>query len=280
MTLRVLTARESVQQAIARLVIDFRKWSVAETKTITRWKTKTPAYAVAEGKLINDVSAQLDSARKKDVTLPLLIFAVEQVTAPPELSYVIGTPQETQVILKNDPEKRRVVLRTEPRSYHVQFAFIANDVDSANSFASQFCSYIRLMEKRRFKVTYNLAPDLTDDWDMTIFDNSIYPDSADVEEGNIVIGLLDFNISGLTPRVIKGLPQLYPDDFGKGSGLGGDIYDPKNPNYNGDSSESEWGITVEANLFKDRKQATFKRITADAETREITEEEINNDFGG
>lgn len=279
MTTRVLSPRECVSQAMGNFILDFRTWLIPETKLLTRWKTQKYAYAVAEGKLVDDLPSMLDSLRKKAIDFPILVYAVRQISAPPELSQVLGTHHEIKTVIPSDPLKRRVLLRTEPRVYHVQFLFLSNDVDSANAFTSQFCSYIRLMEKRRFEVNYFLSPDLRDKWHLTILDNSIYPDTADLEDKNIVAGLLDFDLSGLVPRVTKGLPQLYPDDFGDGSGIGGDATNPNHPNYGDGDNQQGWGIVIEADLFKDRDLPTFKRLYADEVTGERSSATINKDEG-
>ncbi len=268
MSKRVLTPRECVEQAIAKLILDFRHWMVAETKALSRWKTQRIAYAVAQGRLVDDFQGMLDSYRKKEGTVPMLLIGVKQVTAPPDLSQVIGIPYELKTTIPTDPQKRRVTLRTEPRSYHVQFVFLAPDPDSANAFTSQFCSYVRLMEKRRFKVNYYLSPDLRVEWEMTIFDNSLYPDKADLEENNLCAGMVDFDISGLTPRVIAGLPPLYTDEFtetpddGNGGGTG--------------EVKPGWDVVIEADLNKDRDdfESEFTRVLADPVTEERTEQQI------
>ncbi|ENV14735.1 hypothetical protein WCE14_09045 [Acinetobacter schindleri] len=267
---RPLTPKECVEQSIGRLILDFRRWLVPETKLLSRWRTQMTAYAVAEGRLVNDFNAMVDSYRKKQKELPMLIVAVQHIAAPPDLSQVIGTPFEVKTIIKTDPLKRRVTLRTEPRTYHVQFVFLANDPDSANSFTSQFCSYVRLMEKRRFPVNYYLSPDVREEWAITMFDNSLYPDSASLDETNLVAGLVEFDLSGLVPRVITGLPPLYEDEFtyenggGPGEGPGG-----------GAGSIKQFDVVVEADLFKARSGDVFTRINADPETQERTEQQLS-----
>lgn len=272
MSKRVLTPRECVEQAIAQFILDFRRWIVPETKLLSRWKTQRIAYAVAEGRLINDVNAMVDSYRKKEKDVPMLLVAVQQIASPPDLSQVIGIPYELEVVIPTDPLKRKVLLRTEPRMYHVQFVFIANDPDSANAFTSQFCSYIRNMEKRRITANYYLSPDLRQEWHLTIFDNSLYPDKADIDETNLVAGLLDFEFAGLTPRVVAGLPPLYQDEFteadGNGNGGGGGAGGGSGVVPNG------WEVVVEADLFKDRADDDFTRVKADPVTGERNQEQI------
>lgn len=264
---RVLTPRECVQQATGKFILDFRRWMVAETKLLNRWKTQRIAYSVAEGRLVNDFNAMLDSYRKKSNELPMLLIAVQQIASPPDQSQVIGVPFPIKTSISHDPLQRRITLRSEPRAYHVQFVFLANDPDSANSFTSQFCSYVRLMEKRRIKVNYFLSPDLRDEWDITIFENSLYPDKVDIDESNLVAGLVEFDFAGLTPRVISGLPPLYPDEFPSEDGGGSEVPDPTNPH-------GEWDVVVESDLFKGRESSSFVRATVDMETNERTHETI------
>lgn len=275
MSKRVLTPRECVEQAIAKMIMDFRTWIVPETKLLSRWKTQRFAYAVAEGRLINDFNAMLDSYRKKEKEVPMLLVAVQQIGAPPDLSQVVGIPYELKVVIPTDPLKRQVLLRTEPRMYHVQFVFLANDPDSANAFTSQFCSYIKLMEKRRITANYFLSPDLRQEWHLTIFDNSLYPDKADLDENNLVAGLLDFELAGLTPRVVAGLPPLYEDEFTETDNGGGTGGDGNNGGGTGEVPKG-WEVVVEGDLNKDRDAHAeqFTRVLADPVTGERTEQQI------
>ncbi|GEM_PF-2347730 len=280
---RVLTPRESAAQAIGKLILDFRYWLVPETSLLARWKTQQFAYLVAEGRMIDDAKALIDSMRKAEMTVPALIFAIKHVAAPPDLSQVVGVPFERKVILPSDPLKRQVLLRTEPRTYHIQFMFLCNDPDSANAFSSQFASYIRLIEKRRIHVEYFLSPDVKQAWHLTIFDNSIYPDEIAIEETNLTGALIDFDMSGLVPRAIKGLPPLYPEDFGPGSNVGGDANNPNNPG-NGGNNPGEgngeppkpgtgagWGKVLEANIHTEPAHR-FIRVKQDPVTGLVTEE--------
>ncbi|MCO8088186.1 hypothetical protein [Acinetobacter indicus] len=271
---RVLSPRESAAQAIGKFIVDFRHWLVPETRLLSRWKSQQHAYYVAEGRMVDDAPALIDSLRKAEAAVPMLVFAMKQVTAPPDLSQVIGMPFEKRVIIPTDPEKRQVIMRTEPRTYHVQLMFLTNDSDSAHAFASQFCSYIRLIEKRRIHVEYHLSPGITQPWHLTILDNSIYPDEITIEEANLKGALVDFDFSGLVPRVLKGLPPLYPEEFGPGSNLGGDTNNPNIPNRPGENPNGELGIVVQVDTHADLSGRRFVRGSIDPETRIITEEYI------
>lgn len=279
MATRVLTPRECAQQSLAKLILDFRRWLVPETKLLSRWKTQRYAYAVAEGRLINDFNGMVDSYRKKERDVPMLLIAIQQVASPPDLSQVVGIPFELKTVIPTDPLKRKVTLRTEPRTYHVQFVFLANDTDSANAFTSQFCSYVRLMEKRRIAVNYFLSPDVRQEYHLTMFDNSLYPDKADIEEMNLVAGLIDFDLAGLVPRVTAGLPPLYQDEFtgvddGAGNGNGGGNGNGEDDGDGNGQDPAPWGVVTEADLNKDRPDPAFTRVKADPDTGERSEEQI------
>lgn len=267
---RILSPRECVQQALGRFILDFRRWMVAETKLLNKWKSQRVAYSVAEGRLVNDFNAMLDSYRKKTQELPMLLIAVQQIASPPDLSQIIGIPFDVKTVIKSDPLKRNVTLRTEPRAYHVQFVFLANDPDSASSFTSQFCSYVRLMEKRRIPVNYFLSPDVRDEWDITIYDNSLYPDKADLDESNLVAGLVEFDFAGLTPRVTSGLPPLYPDEFPPEDENAGNPVKPIDP----DNPHGEWQVVVEADLFKGRDSDSYTKAEADPQTGERSHNDV------
>lgn len=287
---RILTPRECVKESIGHFVLDFRRWLTPDTMLLGKWKSQAFAYSVAEGKMINDFNKMLNAYRKKSSELPMLILAVKQVAAPPDVSQLIGVPYEINTVIKADPLKRHVKLRTEPATYHVQFVFISNDPDSANSFTTQFCSYIRLMEKRRIYARFFLEPNLRDNWHLTILDNSIFPDSVDLEEDNLHAGLLDFEFVGLVPRILAGMPPLYESEFtdgyggqadgtggngegwgngGSGSGSGGSGGGTGNGNT---EVPPAWDVVVEGELFKDRDAPDFVRVKVDMQTGERTDE--------
>ncbi|OTG87899.1 hypothetical protein [Acinetobacter sp. ANC 3813] len=284
MNTRILTPRECVKEAIADFLLDFRKWITPDTKSLSRWKSQTFAYAVAEGRLIDQFEKMLDSYRKKSNELPILIIAVKEISAPPDVSQLMGVPYELDTVIKADPLQRRVKLRTEPAAYHVQFAFVVNDPDSATSLTTQFCSYIRLMEKRRVYVSYFLAPDFRHKWPLTILDNSIFPDSVDIEQGNLTVGLLDFDFYGVTPRILAGMPPLYGDEFtdGRGTQADGTVGGGNNGGggggngggNNGDEEPQGWDVVIQGDMFKERPEDTYTHVEVDLNTGEKTDEII------
>ena len=273
MATRILTPRECVKEALAGFLLDFRKWQTPDTKSLSRWKTQTYCYAVAEGRLIDQFDKMLDAYRKKSHELPILIIAVKPISAPPEVSQMMGVPYELNTVIREDPLQRKVKLRTEPVAYHVQFAFVVNDPDSATSFTSQFCSYIRLMEKRRIPVSYFLAPDFRHDWPLTILDNSIFADSATLEEGNLTVALLDFDFYGVTPRIMAGMPPLYGDEFTDGRGTQADGTVGGIDDGTGEEPQG-WGVVIQGDMFKARPEDTYTHVEVDLSTGEKTDEVI------
>ena len=252
-----MTSRESVMNALCLMVLDFQKWMVAETKAMQHWKQQETPTVIAEGRMVDDVDSMINSYRKlgaENAFLPRLLLCVQRIKEAPDYSQIIGVPFELDAVIPTDPQKRKVKIRALPRSYRVQYAFLVNDPDSAQSFTDQFSSYIQLHEKRRIDVSYEFASDIKDKWHLTIFDNSIYPDSASVAEENITIGLLDFTMSGLLPQVIEGLPKYgEPDDL------------PVKP---------AWDVVVEVDMYPDVDNPHLRQ-KADPDTGERSIEFIH-----
>ena len=250
------TSRESVMTSLCKMVLDFQAWMIPETKAMNLWKKDPIPTAIVEGRMIDDVQSMIDSYRKagsEKAVLPKLLLAVQRIKEAPDYSQIIGVPFEINARIPNDPKKRSIKLRAIPRSYRVQYAFLVNDPDSAQSFADQFASYIQLMEKRRIKVEYEFLSDLKDEWHLTIFDNSIFPDSASIDETNMTVGLLDFTMSGLLPQVTEGLPEYgEPEDK---------------------PVEPAWHVVVEADMYPDRENP-YLRQKADKDTGEHSFEYI------
>jgi hypothetical protein len=118
------------------------------------------------------------------------------------------------------------------------------------------------MEKRRIKANYFVSPEIRDEWDLTIFDNTLYPDRADLEETNVTAGLVEFDLAGLVPQVKSGLPPLYVDEF-----------TPED-----EKTSEQFSLVIQADLFKDREgEKTFIRIDADPATGERTEQVVDKD---
>lgn len=242
---RIRSSREHVKTALCLFILDFQKWLHADTASLEAWKADPTPTVVVEGRMVDDINGQLESYRKSgNARLPRLFLAVQRIKEKPDASYLPTIPYDLKTRIPTDPQKRNIKLRALARAFRVQFAFLVNDPDSASSFTDQFSSYIELAEKRRFPVTYEFAPDVKDDWHLTILDNSIYPDSASVEDQTLTIGLLDFTAQGLLPQITAGL----------------------------DPNIEAWHLVVESDQYKQRNQDKFVRLKADPSTGERTEE--------
>lgn len=246
MTTRIRSSREFVKTALCHVILDFQKWIEADTAALEEWKADPTPTVVVEGRMVDDINSQLEAYRKSGkARLPRLFLAVQRIKEKPDASYLHTIPYELNTRIPTDPQKRNIKLRAIARAFRIQFAFLVNDPDSASSFTDQFSSYIELAEKRRFPVTYEFAPGVKDDWHLTILDNSIYPDSAGIDEQNLTIGLLDFTAQGLLPQITAGLKPNEP---------------------------KPWHVVVESDQFKARNEPQFVRLKADEETGERTEE--------
>lgn len=252
-----LTPREQAAQAFGRVITDFHQWIAPETEALRHWCNNHIPYGFAKSALQEDVTKYLEELRKNKMGLPFLIFTMQEITAPPPLDQIIGVPWAMKAIFEEDPQKRRVFIRTEPCAYHVQMVFIAKDPDSSNSFCRQFASYLRHNAKRRFEVPYRVADDvLLRNWMMTIFDNTIYPDKCSFDEVNLVGGLIEFDMAGLVPQITEGRGYYFSRDRDSG-----------------DPTKHPWYITLQADFYKARPKPpyNFVRANADPDTRIVTE---------
>lgn len=245
---RKRSSREFVKTSLCNVILDFQAWIQADTAALEAWKADPTPIVVVEGRMIDDVEKMLESYRKSGgARLPRLFLAVQRIKEKPDASYLQAVPYEINTRIPTDPLKRNIKLRAIARAFRVQFAFLVNDPDSASSFTDQFSSYIELPEKRRFPVTYEFAENVKDDWHLTILDNSIFPDSAVLDEQTLTIGLFDFTAQGLLPQITAGLE----------------------PN-----AEKPWYVVVESDQYKGRNNPVFTRLKADETTGERTEEII------
>lgn len=186
------------------IFVAFKDWLMADTKPLQDWKSRERSIKACQGKMIDDVEAMLKQFRtkSKDNFLPVMLVSIAKITTPPDVSLLRAIPYLKDGIIENDSKTRHIKFRAIPISYRVQFAFVSHDSDSSSSLLAQFSAFMQDDFNRRFEVEYHLAPDLTTKWTMTIFDNSLYPDRAFVEQDNLEIGLLDFTIGGYIPQVV------------------------------------------------------------------------------
>src|SRR5699024_2719699 len=145
-----------------------------------------------------------------------------------------------------------IKLRTIAKQFRVQIAFVAAEGDTAQAVMNQFVAYMQDDFKRRFKVRYHLGDGVYDDFDLTVLENSLYPDSVPTGQNNMWVNTCDFQVIGLLPQVI-GLG----DDFE----VDPDNRDPNNPN-------GEWSVVVEADLHKVPEEEMILTAKADKDTGE------------
>lgn len=200
-----ISNNEYVLKALYQNVfVDFKNWLMADTKPLQQWKNRKGSIKACSGRLIDDMEAMLKQFRTKsdDVNLPVMLVAIAKITTPPDTALLRSIPYLRDGVIDGDDQLRHIKYRAIAMSYRVQLAFVSPDSDSASSLMAQFVAYMQDDFKRRFEVEYHFAKDLTSKWAMTVFDNSLYPDRAFIEQENLEIGLVDFTIGGYVPQVV------------------------------------------------------------------------------
>lgn len=268
-----ISNNEYIVRAICDQVLtDFKKWMVADTKPLYDWKHRPKAIKGVSGKMVDDTEGIVRQWRTKseDVQLPVMLCAVGKVAMPPEVGTVRGIPYFQKAIIPTDPQLRHIKFRAMPTALRVQFVFLSPDQDSVGSLLNQFSLYMQDEFKRRFLVRYCLAPNVYTDWAMTVFDNSLYPDTSSFQS-NLEAGIMDFTIAGLVPHVVGLNPNGSEADDGQPFYSDATVDpDSRNPGVNG-----EWDVVVEADLFTEALAERQLRTKADKTTRETTIERID-----
>ncbi|HAD68272.1 hypothetical protein [Acinetobacter radioresistens] len=282
-----LSNLECVKSAVGRLLIDFKKWTKPDTKPFRHWKRLEARHAiqVVAGRMIDDADAMLakyrQQAPEKDFTgpLPIMLVALAPMVSPPDISSLRNTPYWLDTVIPTDPKNTPIKLRTIARQYRVQLLMVSADADTTQSVINQFVAYMGDDYKRRFKVTYDLGNGVKDDWEMTVLENSLYPDSVPSGQNNLSLVTVDFQFVGLLPQVV-GLGDEDEEDVDM------DGRDPVEipGEYNPDTGEEikppiqqEWSVIVEADLHhKDRTESEIFRAIADPETGERHIERVPN----
>lgn len=260
---------ESVKSAIGRLLIDFKAWSMADTRSFKHWKDNPvdKAIKVAPSRMVDDVESMLSKYRQLETNkgfvapLPVMFVAIAPMVSPPDVSALRGTPYWINCTLPSDPKNRPIKLRTIPRQFRIQLAFVCAEADTCQSVINQFCAYMTDDAKRRFMATYELGDGVTDDWALTVMDNSLYPDSIPTGQNNICVNTVDFQVIGLLPQVVG----LFAGDGQDEAGEGVDLKDrdiieviPGKP--------QEWGLIVEADLKDESSEPSVLRASVDVVT--------------
>ena len=273
-----------VLDAWVHVLGDFRAWFKPETPHGMTWKQAPLSQSIkgVKAKLIDDVEGMIADwrANKNDTKegqtskLPVLLTAVAETAAPPEISQVIGQPYWTDVIVPNDPQERVVQMRTIPKAVRAQVVYITSNPHDASSISDQFCAYMTDDNKRRFAVNYHLGGGLVSDFKMTVLENSLFPDSAPSDAKNLTIITVDVTMIGLVPHVV---------------GLGGEWdsvtdvgVDPDNGDVGGDNAtgggqkpaDQREAVVIRANLH-DEEIGRHNRVDADPVTGEITDTEVD-----
>lgn len=269
----VVSNNEYIVIAVCNQVLtDFKKWMVADTKPLYDWKHRAKAIKGVSGKMVDDTESIIKQWRTKtnDQMLPVMLCAVGKVAMPPDVGQIRAIPYFRKAIIPSDPEKRHVNFRAMPTALRVQFVFLSPDQDSVGSLLNQFSMYMQDDFKRRFKVKYRLAPNVYTEWAMTIFDNSLYPDTSSFQD-NLEAGIMDFTISGLVPMVVglnpNGAVAKDGQPFFQDSTVDPDSRNP--------GAYGEWDVVVEADLFTDELDKRQLRAKADKDTRESTVERLD-----
>lgn len=273
-----------VLDAWVHVLGDFRAWFKPETPHGMTWKQAPLGQSIkgVKAKLIDDVEKMVsewrsnsnDSKDGQTSKLPVLLTAVAETTAPPEISQVIGQPYWTDVIVPNDPQERVVQMRTIPKAVRAQVVYITANPHDASSISDQFCAYMTDDNKRRFDVSYHLGGGLVSDFKMTVLENSLFPDSAPSEATNLTIITVDVTMIGLVPHVVGlggdwdsstdvGVDQSTGDVGGENAIGGG-----QKP------ADQREAVVVQANLH-DEEIGRHNRVDADPLTGEITDTEVS-----
>lgn len=267
---------ESVKVAIGGLLIDFKKWSMPDTKAFDHWKRLEikDAIKVAPSRMIDDIDSMLAKYRQQEsdkgfvAPLPVMIIALAPMVSPPDVSNMRGVPYWLDTMVPTDPENRPIKLRTIPRQYRVQLAFVCAEGDTCQSVINQFCTYMTDDFKRRITATYDLGDGVKDSWHLTVMENSLFPDSVPTGQNNMWVNTVDFQVIGLLPQVV-GL-RNENEDYGDGVDLDG-----RDPITRDDGTQQEWSAIVEADLYGPAKEPTVLRATADPATGERHIERVN-----
>lgn len=268
-----ISSNEYVVISICKNVLtDFKNWMVADTKPLYDWKHRPKSIKGVSGKMVDDTESIIKQWRTKsdDVHIPVMLCAVGKVAMPPEVGQVRGIPYFQKAIIPTDPLHRHIKFRAMPTALRVQFVFLSPDQDSVGSLLNQFSLYMQDEFKRRFQVRYRLAPNVYTEWAMTIFDNSLFPDTSSFQD-NLEAGIMDFTIAGLVPQVVGLNPNGSVADDGQPFYSDATVdADSRNPGVNG-----EWDVVVEADLFTEALQERQLRAKANKTTGETSVERLD-----
>lgn len=263
---------ESVKSAIGALLIDFKNWSMPDTKAFSHWKglAVKDAIKVAPTRMIDDIEGMLSKYRQQETDkgfvapLPIMIIALAPMVSPPDISSLKGIPYWLDTMVPTDPKNRAIKLRTIAKQFRVQVAFVAAEGDTCQGVINQFCAYMQDDFKRRITARYTLGDGVEDDWHLTVIDNSLFPDSVPTGQNNMSVATVDFQLAGLLPQVVGLANDEGYDEYGDGVDPGG-----REPSIDKDGQPQEWSVIVEADVLNDEANPSLAlRASANKDTGE------------
>lgn len=265
-----LSVREAFQKSWGNVLKDFREWLLPDTTDLAHWKTRPikEAIAACPSRMVDDAEIMLSEWRKNqnsNVTgmtsfLPVMLTAFDSVPTSPDVSSIRGVPDWMPVILPQDPLKRMVRMRTIPIAVRAQIAIFTDNPHSALMFASQFCACLTSETKRVMTLTLDVGDGITDDCELVILDNSLYPSKVSSEAKNLTIFTVDVTLNGVIPQVV---------------GLDGS-WDASTDINGRPSTEDMQKVVIEADIH-DTEKGLHVRWVADEETGETWLQTLTTD---
>jgi hypothetical protein len=265
-----LSVREAFQKSWGNVLKDFRDWLLPDTADLADWKTRPLKQAIAAcpSRMVDDAEIMLAEWRKNqnaNVTgltsfLPVVLTAFDSIPSSPDVSSIRGIADWMPVILPQDPQKRMVRMRTIPIAVRAQIAIFTDNPHSALMFASQFLSYLTSETKRVMTLTVDVGDGITDDCELVILDNSLYPSKVSSEAKNLTIFTVDVTLNGVIPQIV---------------GLGG-TWDSTTDSNGRPSTEDMQKVVVEADIT-DSNFGVYVRWVADDETGETWLQTLSTD---
>lgn len=158
---------QQFKEAVAAWVVRFMRQVAPMTPALNEFVARDPSQAVAlvPGRMVDAAEDMLTlwmrnepkGGPTKPHKLPVILVAVARDPSPtmPGRNRPISDP--VHVILPGDKRERVFELRTMARDYRVQLLFVAQDSDSAESLAMQFCMWLENFRNQTFDVKWQFA---------------------------------------------------------------------------------------------------------------------------
>lgn len=204
---------ECVLDAWVQVLADFRAWVQPETPQALAWKQRAYSGAIfgCKSKLVDDVEGMIGEWRKyadahpqagESAFLPVLLTAVAASTQPPDVGQIRGIPYFVDAVIGEGEQSQLIGLRTVPKAIRTQIVYLTTNPHDASSISDQFCAYVTDDARRKFLVTYQFGQNITEQWDMTILENSLFPDVVPSDAKNLTIITVDVTMMGLVPQIV------------------------------------------------------------------------------